>query len=136
MIAGSRGARARDHARQFLIELHGWDGVTAYLDRTYGGPDGVEAACVRSGMRVVDEALEGAYPGEMATVMEEYLATHPPTEQEAWLERVYAYAETELAADLGLPVPVPDEAMERYAHEWAMLLCHAVQDVFPKPEAA
>lgn len=133
MLLGSRVAAARSFARRGLLFIHDWQGVDAWLREKYG--DSVEYALATRGLAVMDEALEALYPGEMESLVEEWVATHPPTPHEVWLERCYAYAETELAAVLGVTVPLSDEVMETYARQWAKLLVDATEK-FPKPDGA
>lgn len=130
MLVGSRLAAARSFARRGLIFIHDWQGVDAWLRAKHG--ERVEFALATRGLVVMDEALEALYPGEMESLVEEWIAQNPPSPEEAWLERCYAYAETELAKDLGVTVPLTDDAMERYAHQWATLLVHATRE-FPRP---
>lgn len=132
MLLGSRVKPAREYARMMLLTVHGGDAVDAYLREVYGTR--LEREVVMRGLAVMDEGLLALYPGERQSLIDWWEAEHPPTPHEEWLERCLAYAETELAADLGLPVPLPDQALERYAHQWAMLLCHAVTTLFPEPE--
>lgn len=130
MLVGSRLAKAHSFARRGLIFIHDWQGIDAWLREKYG--DRLEMQLATRGLVVMDQGLQALYPGEFESLVEEWIAQNPPTAQEVWMERCYAYAETELAKDLGVTVPLTDDVMERYAHQWAMLLTHAVH-TFPQP---